>query len=38
MEVLEQLLGGLPGRVRRKITRENVAKLYKLPSAGRNGT
>ena len=30
---LEKNLGGLPERVRRKITRENVAKLYQLPSA-----
>ena len=30
---LEKNLGGLPERVRRKITSENVAKLYQLPSA-----
>jgi predicted TIM-barrel fold metal-dependent hydrolase len=29
---LEKNLGGLPERVRRKITAENVAKLYQLPS------
>jgi predicted TIM-barrel fold metal-dependent hydrolase len=32
---LEKNLGGLPERVRRKITTENVSKLYQLPSRAR---
>jgi predicted TIM-barrel fold metal-dependent hydrolase len=32
---LEKNLGGLPERTRRKITRDNVAKLYQIPSEAR---
>jgi uncharacterized protein len=35
---LEKNLGGLPERVRRKITGENVAKLYQLPAAARTAS
>jgi uncharacterized protein len=35
---LEKNLGGLPEHVRRKITRENVARLYQLPSEARSAS
>jgi hypothetical protein len=36
MVAVERLLAGLPEHVRRKITRENVAKLYRLSSVRRS--